>query len=460
MNIKERYINRDLSWLQFNERVLQEAADESVPLIERLRFLGIFSNNLDEFFRVRYAGIKRIEKEGKSRKDLLGGYQANELLQEITDVVIKHQSKSLDILADIQEQLKTHHINVIDVSEINEEQSAFIKDYFLQKVSPALVTIMIDELEEMPKLKDTRAYLAVRMIHQEGKEEKKRFVLIEIPKQVDRFVVLPPVGDQKYVLLLDDLIRFNLDVIFNIFDYKELSAHMVKITRDAQLDLEGDLSKSYVEQLMESVKDRVDGDPVRFVYDKNIGEDTLSYLLEKMEIDDDDSIIPGGRYHNRRDYMKFPDLGAKHLLYDKIEPLPFSGVQFKGSLLKEVKSKDYLIYAPYQTFSYTVKFLREAALDPKVKSISITIYRLAEISHIASSLINAAKNGKKVTVSIELKARFDEANNIRYSDVMQREGINLIFGVTGLKVHAKACVIDRLEGKYGQKIRLYQHREL
>ncbi len=452
MNPKDRYINRDLSWLQFNERVLQEAADESVPLIERLRFLGIFSNNLDEFFRVRYAGIKRIEKEGKSKVDLLGGYQANELLQEITDVVIRHQSESLDILADIQEQLKTHHINVIDVSDINNEQSEFIKDYFLQKVSPALVTIMIDELEEMPKLKDSRAYLAVRMIHQEGKEMKKRFVLIEIPKQVDRFVVLPSVGNEKYVLLLDDLIRFNLDVIFNIFDYRELSAHMIKITRDAQLDLEGDLSKSYVEQLMESVKDRVDGDPVRFVYDKNIGKDTLNYLLEKMGIDDDDSIIPGGRYHNRRDYMKFPDLGAKHLLYDKIQPLPFSGVQFKGSLLKEIKSRDYLLYAPYQTFSYTVKFLREAALDPKVKSISITIYRLAEVSHIASSLINAAKNGKKVTVSIELKARFDEANNIKYSDVMQREGINLIFGVTGLKVHAKACVIDRLEGN---RIRQY-----
>jgi len=453
MNLKKKYINRDLSWLQFNERVLQEAADESVPLIERLRFLGIFSNNLDEFFRVRYAGIKRIEKEGKSKKNLLGGYHPNELLQEITDIVIQHQAESLDILADIQEQLKTHDINVIDVSDINEEQTSFIKDYFLQKVSPALVTIMIDELEEMPKLKDSRAYLAVRMIHREDNKNKKRFALIEIPKQIDRFVVLPPVGHQKFVLLLDDLIRFNLDVIFNIFDYKELSAHMVKITRDAQLDLEGDLSKSYVEQLMESVKDRVDGDPVRFVYDKSIGEDTLSYLLEKMQIDDDDSIIPGGKYHNRRDYMKFPDLGAKHLLYDKIEPLPFSGVQFKGSLLKEIKSKDYLLYAPYQTFSYTVKFLREAALDPKVKSISITIYRLAEISHIASSLINAAKNGKKVTVSIELKARFDEANNIRYSDAMQREGINLIFGVTGLKVHAKACVVDRMENntikKYG-----------
>jgi polyphosphate kinase len=445
MNLKKRYNNRDLSWLQFNERVLQEAADESVPLIERLRFLGIFSNNLDEFFRVRYAGIKRIENQGKSKEHLLGGYHANELLQEITDVVIRHQAESLDILADIQHQLKTHHINVIDISDINYEQSEYIKDYFLQKVSPALVTIMLDELDEMPKLKDSRAYLAVKMIHIEAGVKRKRFVLIEIPKQVDRFVVLPPVGDQKYVILLDDLIRFNLDVIFNIFDYRELSAHMIKITRDAQLDLEGDLSKSYVEQLMESVKDRVDGDPVRFVYDKNIGKDTLKFLLDKMEIDDDDSIIPGGRYHNRRDYMKFPDLGAKHLLYDKIQPLPFSGVQFKGSLLKEIKSKDYLLYAPYQTFSYTVKFLREAALDPKVKAISITIYRLAEVSHIASSLINAAKNGKKVTVSIELQARFDEANNIRYSDVMQREGINLIFGVTGLKVHAKACVIDRLE---------------
>ena len=446
MNLKKRYINRDLSWLQFNERVLQEAADQSVPLIERLRFLGIFSNNLDEFFRVRYAGIKRIEKEKKSRKNLLGGYKANELLKEITKVVIRHQAQSLDILADIQEQLKMHHINVIDVSEVNEEQAMFMKEYFMDKVSPALVTIMIDELEEMPKLKDTRAYLAVRMIHRENKENKKRFVLIEVPTEIGRFVVLPQVGDEKYVLLLDDLIRFNLDVIFNIFDYKDLSAHMIKITRDAQLDLEEDLSKSYVNQLMKGVKDRIDGEPVRFVYDKNIGDDTLAYLLEKIEVDDADSIIPGGKYHNRRDYMKFPDLGAKHLLNDKIEALSLSGVQFKGSLLREIKSKDHLLYAPYQTFAYTVKFLREAALDPKVKSISITIYRLAEVSHIASSLVNAAKNGKKVTVSIELQARFDEANNIYYSDIMQREGINLIFGVTGLKVHAKACMIERIEG--------------
>ncbi|GGE29256.1 polyphosphate kinase 1 [Psychroflexus planctonicus] len=453
MNKQNKYINRELSWLQFNERVLQEAEDVSVPLIERLRFLGIFSNNLDEFFRVRYAAIKRIENsaDGKGRR-LLGGISPSRLLKEITQIVIKQQADSLEILSKIQEKLKEHDIYIIREDEVDENQAKFLKDFFLQKVSPALVTIMLNDLDDVPKLKDSAAYLSVKMIQKKGKKFENRYILIEIPSSVNRFVVIPSENSKKYVILLDDLIRFNLDSIFNIFDYESISAHMVKITRDAQLDLEGDFNKSYIEKIMEGVKDRVDGDPVRFVYDSSIDQDTLDFMLDKMQIDNEDSIIPGGRYHNRRDYMKFPDLGSKHLLYDKIEPLPIAGLSLQGSLLRSIEKQDYLLYAPYQTFSYVVKFLREAALDPKVKFIGITIYRLAEVSHIASSLINAAKNGKKVTVSIELQARFDEANNIKYAERMQREGIHLIFGVTGLKVHAKACYIERLEN---EKVKRY-----
>ena len=447
-----KYDNRELSWLKFNQRVLQEAADPSVPLIERLRFLGIFSNNLDEFFKVRYATVKRIDLAGKAGKKVLGGFNAGRLLKEITQIVIKKQAESLEILASIQEELKHHDIYIIDENEVTSEHAKFLKEFFLQKVSPALVTIMLNDIDKVPNLKDSKAYLAVKMVQLEKDRLSNRYILIEIPSSVERFVVLPSTDGKKYIMLLDDVIRFNLNVIFNIFDYKSISAHMVKITRDAELDLEGDLSKSYIEKLMDSVKDRIEGDPVRFVYDKDIEQDTLDFLLKKMEIDSTDSLIPGGRYHNRRDYMNFPDLGAKHLLYDKIEPLPIPGLHIQGSLLDQISSKDFLQYVPYQTFSYTVKFLREAALDPKVKSIKITIYRLAAVSHIASSLINAAKNGKRVTVSIELQARFDEANNIKYAEKMEREGVKLIFGVTGLKVHCKTCIIERLEN---QKIKYY-----
>ncbi len=443
----QRYVNRELSWLQFNARVLQEAADESVPLIERLRFLGIFSNNLDEFFKVRYATVKRIDMAGKAGKKVFGGVKASRLLKEITQIVIKHQAESLNILSDIKEKLKSHNICIIDETQVKPEQHEFMKDFFLQKVSPALVTIMLNEVEKVPHLKDSKAYLAVKMRQNVASGIRNRYILIEVPTNVNRFIVLPSTDDKHYIMLLDDLIRYNLDVLFNIFDYESISAHMVKITRDAELEMESDLSKSYIEKIIDSVKDRIDGDPVRFVYDKEIEQDTLDFLLSKMGIDNTDSLIPGGRYHNRRDYMKFPDLGAKHLLYDKIEPLPINGVKLQGSLLAKLKENDFLQYTPYHTFSYTVKFLREAALDPLVKSIKITIYRLAEVSHIASSLINAVKNGKSVTVSIELQARFDEANNIKYAEKMEREGIKLIFGVTGLKVHAKTCVIERLENE-------------
>ena len=459
-----QYINRELSWLQFNARVLQEAADKTVPLIERLRFLGIFSNNLDEFFKVRYATIKRIDLAGKGGKSVLGGIKANKLLEEITQIVIDQQSESLKILDSIQNKLKEHKIFIINEKQVTKAQQAFLKNFFLQKVSPALVTIVLNDLAELPRLKDSAAYLAVKMVMKDGVPKRansnvvsrqlkeKKYVLIEIPRSIERFVVLPKEGDKQYIILLDDLIRYHLHSIFNIFEYESVTAHMIKITRDAELDIDSDLSKSFIEKISASVKERIEGEPVRFVYDMNIDQDTLQYLMNKMGIDAADSIIPGGRYHNRRDYMNFPSLGGEDLQYKPYEPLPVPGLILQASLFKEIAKKDYLLHTPYQSFSYTVKFLREAALDPAVKSIKITIYRLAKISHIASSLINAVKNGKKVTVQIELRARFDEVANINYAEQMQREGVNLIFGVKGLKVHSKACVIERLEN---EKVKRY-----
>ncbi|MAN59853.1 MAG: polyphosphate kinase 1 [Flavobacteriaceae bacterium] len=446
--VQNQYRNRELSWLQFNARVLQEAEDESVPLIERLRFLGIFSNNLDEFFKVRYATVKRIVEAGKGGRSFLGGISAKDLLEEITQTVIQQQSTSLNILRKIQEELQKKNIFIINETEVTPAQGKFISDYFIRTVSPALVTIMIGELEEFPMLKDSAAYLAVTMeMSQEDKtfETKNNYALIEIPKVIDRFVVLPPDGDKQYIILLDDLIRHCLHNIFSIFKYKNISAHMIKITRDAELDIDSDLSRSFIDKISKSVKNRSTGDPVRFVYDKSIHKKTLNFLLNKMGIDKTDSIIPGGRYHNRRDYMGFPSLGRADLLYEQIEPLPIVGLSLQGSLLDKIAHKDYLLYAPYQSFSYVVKFLREAALDPNVKSIKITIYRLAQVSHIASSLINAKKNGKEVTVQIELQARFDEEANISYAEQMQSEGVHLIFGVSGLKVHCKACIVERVE---------------
>ena len=442
------YYNRELSWLQFNARVLQEAEDNTTPLLERLRFIGIFSNNLDEFFKVRYATIKRIADAGKGGRSFLGGISASELMELITQTVIQQQKTSLGILSGIKQELKQEQIFMINETEVSASQSEFIADYFLQKVSPAMVVIMIGELKEFPSLKDSAAYLAVKM--EMTKDDttftsKNNYALIEIPKNVERFVELPSQDGKKYIIILDDLIRYMLHQIFSIFNYNTISAHMIKITRDAALDIESDLSKSFIDKISKSVKNRSDGDPVRLVYDKTIDNETLSFLMEKMGIKNSDSINPGGRYHNRRDYIKFPSLGRPDLQYEKIKPLHIPGLSLVGSLLDKVAKKDYLLHAPYQTFSYVVKFLREAALDPTVKTIKITIYRLAEVSHIASSLINAVKNGKQVTVQIELQARFDEQANIQYAEQLQREGVKLVFGVAGLKVHCKICVVERLE---------------
>ncbi len=453
--IENRYIDKEKSWLNFNARVLQEAADTSVPLLDRLRFLGIFSNNLDEFFRVRYAAIRRLSLSGVSGEKVLGGISAEKLLQQIAKIVIQQQAESLQILSIIEKELEGENIFMCNENEISTEQELFIKDYFIQQVSPALVTIILNDLSEFPILKDTSGYLAIKMVMKTSKKtsvlqlvkpkDNIRYAVIEIPKSFNRFVVLPSQSEKQFVIMLDDVIRLNLNNIFNIFDYSSITAHMIKITRDAQLEIDSDLSKSMLEKISNSVKDRRIGEPVRFVYDKTIGKDTLKFFLSKMNIDATDCIIPGGRYHNRRDYMDFPNLGRFDLLYQSNTPLLVKNLSLEGSILTKISEKDYLVNAPYQSFSYIIKFLREAALDPKVTTIKITLYRLAKNSQVISSLINAAKNGKKVTVQIELQARFDEANNISYAEQMQTEGIELIFGIKGLKVHSKICVIERLE---------------
>ncbi|NNE77600.1 MAG: polyphosphate kinase 1, partial [Pricia sp.] len=348
---KNQYINREISWLRFNERVLQECEDENVPLIERLRFLGIFSNNLDEFFKVRYATVKRIVDAGKTGKSVLGGERAKDLLEEITKIVIDQQMKSVEVLKKVEQELEEQDIFLLNEKELSEEQGVFVKQYFIEKVSPQLMTIILDDYTKFPMLKDTAAYLAVKMVLRSDDRTKrtyekreKRYALIEIPKGIDRFVVLPKEGNKNYILILDDVIRYCLDSVFTMFDYKSISAHMIKITRDAELDIDNDLSKSFIEKIYSSVEHRKISDPVRFVYDNCIEKDTLDFLKGKMEVEETDSVIPGGKYHNKRDYMGFPSLGRHDLMYEKIVPLPVNGLHLEGSLLEKIAEKDYLQY--------------------------------------------------------------------------------------------------------------------
>ena len=445
---ENQFINRELSWLDFNARVLQEAADPVVPLIERLRFLGIFSNNLDEFFQVRFATVKRIAQSQKTGKKALGGIKADELLKDITKVVIKQQSDSAKILEEIESQLEKENIHFLREEEVNPTQAEFLTDYFLQKVSPRLVTIILKEEEQ--DFTDNKAFLAIKMEMtptENVAKGEKLYAVIEMPKELDRFIVLPPEGEKQNLMMLDDLIRYHFHLIFSMFHYDSIEGHMIKITRDAELDIEEDVGKSYVEKIIDSVKDRLVGDPVRLVHDKTIAPETLAVVMRKLGVASSDSLIPGGRYHHRRDYMNFPSLNRKDLLYSRFPALPLKEISLEDNILEAVAKKDYMIYTPYQNFAYVIKFLREAALDPQVKTIKITIYRLAKLSQVASSLINAAKNGKKVLVQIELQARFDEENNIQAAESLEKAGVQLIFGVPGLKVHTKICVIERIEGK-------------
>lgn len=451
MSKTPKYINREISWLDFNARVLQEANDENVPLLERLRFLGIFSNNLDEFFQVRYATVKRIAQSSKTGKKVFAGRSAEALLKEITNKVIDLQDKSLITLNAIYEEMERENIFFIDQNEVLPEQEEFLKNYFIQNVNPALVTIILSQ-KRVQDLTSNKAFLIVTMELDKASGEQYIYALIEIPKNAKRFVVLPKNEDGKqYVMMLDDLIRYHYHMIFSFFNYKSIQSHMVKITRDAELDLEEDVSISYVEKITLSVKDRMISDPVRLVYDKEIPDKTLGFVMEKLNIDSTDSLIPGGKYHQRRDYVNFPSLDRQDLLYSSFPPLPITGLSLEENILDAIDQKDYLLYAPYQDFSYVIKFLREAALDPKVKSIKITIYRLSKASHIASALINAAKNGKKVLVQIELQARFDEENNINFAEQLEAAGVQLIFGIPGLKVHSKICVIEREHNKKNRR---------
>jgi len=435
-----KFKNREISWLDFNSRVLQEAEDSNVPLIERIRFIGIFSNNLDEFYKVRYATVKRIALSAKKQKKLYKGLNAIDLLKEITKKTISLQNRSTNALNTIIDKLKSENIFFVDEKTIPKQFVNYINEFFVEKIQPQLEIVVLDEKSKFPNLTDSSSFLTIKII---SKSFDNKYALIKIPTQLDRFLVLNETNF-KYVILIDDIIRYHLNEIFEIFSPKKINANMIKISRDAELDFAYDISKSYLEKISLSIKNRSTGEPVRFVYDDQIKKETLDFLLDKLNFDNNtDSIIPGGKYHNRRDYMSFPSMNQNKLTYEKLKPLDLYNFDLSKNIFDILKERDYLLHTPFHKFSYILRFLSEASIDPSVTKISITIYRLSKLSSVANALINAAKNGKEVTVQIELQARFDEKANIKYAKLLEEQGVKLIFGIQNLKVHAKICVIER-----------------
>ncbi|HKI87463.1 MAG TPA: polyphosphate kinase 1 [Draconibacterium sp.] len=441
----QHFTNREISWLSFNERVLQEAEDPNTPLFERIRFIGIFSNNLDEFFRVRVAAVRRMVDLGKDEENLLGNYTPKELHDKIQEIVIGHQQKVQEIFKNILEELKKNNILLIDEKELNHKHGIFVKKYFYDKVLPNLVPIMLSKKNKFPYLRDRSVYLAVKLSKKSNPEDFA-YSLIRIPQRsVPRFLVLPKMGKKKYVILLDDVIRYCFNDLFFYFDYDVHEAYTLKITRDAELDIDDDISKSLVEKMSHSLKKRKTARPVRLLYDREMPEDLKSLIFKKMKLDREQNTIPGGRYHNHKDFMNFPEIGKKKHYYPKLPPFRHKNLRTNTSVLRVLRKKDIMLHYPYQTFNHFLDLLREAAIDPQVSEIGITIYRVAGDSKVVNALLNAIRNGKAVTVVIELQARFDEEANIYWSNKLQEEGANVINGVPGMKVHSKLAWIKRRE---------------
>ena len=441
--MKNNYIPRDISWLSFNARVLQEANDQSVTLKDRIRFLGIFSNNLDEFFRVRVATLKRmvelLEKKKSLNIDILDSPHL--ILDEIQKVVLKQQSEFNRIWGNINRELIKRKILIINDRKLNNEQKIFVKDYFDNVVRPYIIPLMIENLPELPYLRDKSLYLAIVMRNKNDAYHEK-FSLIEIPsKSIGRFVILPSSAGTKSIILLEDIIKFNLPVIFSHFKFNQFDAHVFKITKDAEIDLDQEVGINFVEKISKGVKNRRKGKPVRFVYDKDMNAELLDFLIQKLHLTRKSSIIPGGHIHNFKHFMDFPDV----LVEKQDRPKPFAHPAFKknNQVSEVVLQKDVLLHFPYHSFDPVIDMLREAAMDDDVISIKITAYRLASNSKVINALINAARNGKKVTVFLELKARFDEEANLEWKTAMEEEGVNVLVGIPNVKVHAKICIIQK-----------------
>lgn len=441
-------INRELSWLSFNERVLQEAESEDVPILERLKFLGIYSNNLDEFFRVRIATLTRMMDFDKRAKQELG-FSPSKVLDAIQLKLKVLQKKYNKAYENIIAALENENIYFLNETQLDKEQGLFVKKYFQKKVRLEIFPIMLDKAKEFPRLLDSSIYLAVCFSKKSSKSNN--YALIEVPSAtIARFLVLPSNKNKNYILFLDDVIRYNLKDIFQIYDFDKIEAYTIKFTRDAELDVDNDVSLTFMESIEMSLKKRKSADALRFVYDAKMPKDFQNYLIKKMELDNQVQLYPGARYHNFKDFLKFPTFGKTNLLNPVQEHIPHPDLENTRSILDKMKSKDILLYYPYHSFDYFLDLLREAAIDPNVSHIRLTLYRVAAQSHVIKSLITALHNGKDVTVFIELRARFDEEANIDWATKLKEEGAKVITGIAGLKVHSKLCLITRREK--GEKI--------
>lgn len=447
--MSKTYIPKEISWLSFNERVLQEAENKEVPLIERFKFLGIYSNNLDEYFRVRVATLRRLSQFGPKSKNILG-YSPKATLKTIHAIVLKQNTRFEKIYTGLLNELDSHKIHIINEKQLNPEQVEFVKNYFHKEVRTRLMPFLIEKDTELPNLTDDAIYLAIYLKNSDP--EKNRYSLLEIPTNVlPRFVTLPEKDDDKYVIFIDDIIRFGLKDIFFIFDFDEISAYTIKLTKDAELEIVDDISESYIDKMSRSLQQRKWGSPVRFIYDREMPQEFLKILTKKLNFGPDDVVIPGNRYHNFKDFIKFPKLGRKKFYYEPLTPILHKDIQPGRSILSAIKKKDIMLFFPYQPFDYFIDLLREASIDPYVTSIQITLYRLARNSSVINALLNAVRNGKSVTTVVELLARFDEEANITWGNKLMDEGVKVIYGVPGLKVHSKLCLITREKNKVIQR---------
>ena len=441
--MKAEFIPRDISWLSFNARVLQEANDKTVTLKDRIRFLGIFSNNLDEFFRVRVATLKRmvelIDKNKKSNIDIVESPQI--ILDEIQRVVLKQQSEFARIWSNINKELIKRKVIIVNDRKLNTVQKEFVKDYFDNVVRPYIIPLMIENLPELPYLRDKSLYLAIVMKNKQDAYQEK-FALIEIPsRSIGRFVILPSAAGTKSIILLEDIVKFNLPIIFSHFKFNKFDAHVFKITKDAEIDLDQEVGINFVEKISKGIKNRRKGKPVRFVYDKDMNAELLEFLIQKLHLSRKSSIIPGGHIHNFKHFMDFPDVLVEK--EERSKPFAHPAFRNKTQIAEVILKKDVMLHFPYHSYDPVIDMLREAAMDDNVSSIKITAYRLASNSKVINALINAARNGKAVTVFLELKARFDEEANLEWKTLMEEEGVNVLVGIPNMKVHAKICVIQK-----------------
>ena len=440
----KRYFNRELSWLSFNERVLQEAQDVTVPLLERLKFLGIYSSNIDEFNGVRVGSLTRAIASGEKTSEAPSGDTPEKIIGKI-DERMKSMRVGFDTaLRNIFSELREHGVYMVDEKGLGERESEFVARYFAQQVRPRLVPVMLDNVGSFPYLYNLQLYLAVVLKKNSGRRKLKH-ALVEIPVGVlPRFVEIPGAAKKRLIILLDDVIRYGLEDIFSVFDCDEIEAYTIKVTRDLELDLEKDVRTGYFEQVSRSLKERDHGPPVRCIYDRKMPPDFLKLIAASAGLPDD-IMVPGGKYHNARDTTAFPKLEGRYnrLRFMKTEPLEHPVLRGHRSLFSAVEEKDVLLHYPYHSFQYTVDLLREAAIDENVTSIRMTLYRVADDSQVINALLNAVRNGKKVTVFVEIQASFDEEANISWTEKLAREGADVVIGIPQVKIHSKLILITR-----------------